>query len=94
MIFASNINLIKIDGFKVVHLIDHDEHVSTAFFSEEKSANTTEFTSRKRIPSASSALVIGGFLGLLQALLLVFGAKPILNYMGVKYVSIYSPIQF
>ncbi|KAG1342191.1 protein DETOXIFICATION 42 [Cocos nucifera] len=39
---------------------------------------------RKHIPSASSALVIGGILGLLQALLLIFGAIPILNFMGVK----------
>ncbi|OVA17205.1 Multi antimicrobial extrusion protein [Macleaya cordata] len=39
---------------------------------------------RKHIPSATSALIIGGVLGLLQAVLLIFGAKPILNFMGVK----------
>ncbi|XP_010906076.1 protein DETOXIFICATION 42 isoform X2 [Elaeis guineensis] len=39
---------------------------------------------RKHIPSASSALAIGGILGLLQALILIFGAIPILNFMGVK----------
>ncbi|XP_020539415.1 protein DETOXIFICATION 42 isoform X2 [Jatropha curcas] len=38
---------------------------------------------RKHIPSASSALVVGCVLGLLQAFFLIFGAKPILNYMGV-----------
>ncbi|KAG1367000.1 protein DETOXIFICATION 42 [Cocos nucifera] len=39
---------------------------------------------RKHIPSVSSALVIGGVLGLLQALILVLGAIPILNFMGVE----------
>ncbi|KAL5573009.1 hypothetical protein UlMin_022606 [Ulmus minor] len=38
---------------------------------------------RTHIPSASSALVIGSVLGLIQALFLIFAAKPILNYMGV-----------
>ncbi|KAF8403821.1 hypothetical protein HHK36_011927 [Tetracentron sinense] len=39
---------------------------------------------KKNIPSASSALVIGGVLGLVQAILLIFAAKPLLNFMGVK----------
>ncbi|KAJ7980784.1 Protein DETOXIFICATION [Quillaja saponaria] len=39
---------------------------------------------RRHIPSASSALVIGGILGLIQAMLLIFGAKPLLNFMGVS----------
>ncbi|XWS73542.1 hypothetical protein CRYUN_Cryun02cG0138600 [Craigia yunnanensis] len=39
---------------------------------------------RRHIPSASSALVIGGILGLLQAIFLISGAKPILNFMGVS----------
>lgn len=38
---------------------------------------------RRNIPSASSALVIGGILGLLQAIFLISGAKPLLNFMGV-----------
>ncbi|XP_059431223.1 protein DETOXIFICATION 42 [Corylus avellana] len=38
---------------------------------------------RRHIPSASSALVIGGILGLIQAIFLIFGAKPLLNFMGV-----------
>ncbi|GAB2238097.1 hypothetical protein Droror1_Dr00015999, partial [Drosera rotundifolia] len=41
-------------------------------------------TGRRHIPSASTALVIGGLLGLLQVLFLVFGAKPLLAVMGVK----------
>ncbi|KAJ8449482.1 hypothetical protein Cgig2_002279 [Carnegiea gigantea] len=39
---------------------------------------------RRHIPSASSALVIGAILGLLQAVFLISLAKPLLNYMGVK----------
>lgn len=39
---------------------------------------------RRNIPSASSALVIGAILGLLQAIFLISLAKPLLNYMGVK----------
>lgn len=39
---------------------------------------------KRQIPSASSALIIGGILGLIQAILLIFGAKPILDFMGIK----------
>ncbi|GAY61133.1 hypothetical protein CUMW_207390 [Citrus unshiu] len=39
---------------------------------------------RKHIPSASSALVIGSVLGLIQAFFVIAYAKPILNYMGVN----------
>ncbi|XP_075638926.1 protein DETOXIFICATION 42-like [Castanea sativa] len=39
---------------------------------------------RRQIPSASAALVIGSVLGIIQALFLIFAAKPILNYMGVE----------
>lgn len=42
---------------------------------------------KRHIPSASSALIIGAILGLIQAVFLISGAKPILNFMGVKYVS-------
>ncbi|GAB2295534.1 Protein DETOXIFICATION 42 [Dionaea muscipula] len=38
---------------------------------------------RRNIPSASTAMVIGALLGLIQALFLICAAKPILNYMGV-----------
>ncbi|KAG8389001.1 hypothetical protein BUALT_Bualt02G0184000 [Buddleja alternifolia] len=39
---------------------------------------------KKKIPSASSALIIGGILGLVQAAFLIFAAKPLLSFMGVK----------
>lgn len=54
----------------------------------EKLIPETEYMAKVRhekrhIPSASSALVIGGVLGLIQALLLIFTANSILNYMGI-----------
>ncbi|RVX02856.1 Protein detoxification 43 [Vitis vinifera] len=39
---------------------------------------------RRHIPSASTALVIGSFLGLFQTIFLIFAAKPLLSFMGVK----------
>ncbi|KAM6553024.1 hypothetical protein CsatB_013786 [Cannabis sativa] len=38
---------------------------------------------KRHIPSASSAMVIGGILGLIQAIFLISAAKPLLNFMGV-----------
>jgi hypothetical protein len=42
---------------------------------------------RKNIPSVSTALLLGGVLGLVQTVLLVSCAKPILGFMGVKAVK-------
>ncbi|KAI3449962.1 hypothetical protein Pfo_006627 [Paulownia fortunei] len=39
---------------------------------------------KKQIASASSALIIGGILGLIQAAFLILAAKPLLSFMGVK----------
>lgn len=39
---------------------------------------------KRHIPSASTALIIGGILGLIQTIFLIFGAKPLLSVMGVK----------
>ncbi|KAH9301984.1 hypothetical protein KI387_013567, partial [Taxus chinensis] len=48
----------------------------------------TETSVEKRLlPSVSSALVIGGALGILQAFIMVLGAKPTLNIMGVNAES-------
>ncbi|XP_004293176.1 PREDICTED: MATE efflux family protein 1-like [Fragaria vesca subsp. vesca] len=38
---------------------------------------------KRYIPSASSAMVIGGILGFIQAIFLISGAKPLLSFMGV-----------
>ncbi|GFP87021.1 mate efflux family protein 1 [Phtheirospermum japonicum] len=49
---------------------------------------------KKQIASASSALIIGGILGLLQAVFLILAAKPLLSFMGVKSDSqMSSPAQ-
>ncbi|KAG6469094.1 protein DETOXIFICATION 42-like [Zingiber officinale] len=72
---------------ELVPVTDSDKLACTFSSSSDKSSTTTEFGHRKHIPSASSALVVGGTLGLLQTLLLAFAARPILNYMGVKYDS-------
>lgn len=42
---------------------------------------------KNQIASASSALIIGGILGLIQAAFLILAAKPLLSFMGVKSVS-------
>lgn len=62
-----------------------------SMYKFEMIATTFEVLKRKpekrHIPSASSALIIGAILGLIQAAFLISGAKPILNFMGVKSVS-------
>ncbi|KAL1547438.1 Protein DETOXIFICATION 42 [Salvia divinorum] len=42
---------------------------------------------KKQIASAPSALIIGGILGILQAVFLITAARPLLNFMGVRYGS-------
>ncbi|XP_042047190.1 protein DETOXIFICATION 42-like [Salvia splendens] len=42
---------------------------------------------KKQIASAPSALIIGGILGILQAVFLITAARPLLIFMGVKYGS-------
>ncbi|XP_044468393.1 protein DETOXIFICATION 42-like [Mangifera indica] len=53
----------------------------------EYKANTYEYTKsgkkRRHIPSASSALVVGSILGILEAIILIAGAKPLLDFMGI-----------
>ncbi len=44
---------------------------------------------KRHIASASTALLFGTILGLIQAIVLVFAAKPLLNVMGVKDVSVF-----
>ncbi|KAM7263974.1 hypothetical protein ACFE04_001657 [Oxalis oulophora] len=48
---------------------------------------SNENKEKLHIPSASTALVIGAILGLLQAIVLIFAAKPLLAIMGVKHDS-------
>ncbi|XP_065847843.1 protein DETOXIFICATION 42-like [Euphorbia lathyris] len=56
---------------------------STSKTSPQSSTFTKIQNERRHIPSATSALVIGFLLGIIQALFLILSAKPVLNYMGV-----------
>ncbi|KAL5566650.1 hypothetical protein UlMin_029814 [Ulmus minor] len=63
---------------QIDHYTDKSKSVSESFELE------TVEDERRHIPSASSAMVIGGVLGLVQAVFLISEAKPLLNFMGVK----------
>lgn len=66
-------------------LLPQSESGETCVKSETSSFSIESSNPQRRhIPSASSALVIGTILGLLQAVFLISLAKPLLNFMGVK----------
>ncbi|KAL2483117.1 MATE efflux family protein 1 [Forsythia ovata] len=48
---------------------------------------TSDTYKKRHISSASSALMIGAILGLIQSIFLICAAKPILGYMGIKSTS-------
>ncbi|KAJ3674159.1 hypothetical protein LUZ60_006151 [Juncus effusus] len=60
-------------------LFNSDISVSKNFEAERERGRE-----RKHIPSVSAALVVGGVLGLIQAVFLVLAAKPVLTFMGIK----------
>ncbi|KAL9226448.1 hypothetical protein vseg_002261 [Gypsophila vaccaria] len=66
-----------------------EEGSSTQFTAVKKldEPNYTAGGGKRHIPSASTALVLGGILGLLQTIFLVFGADTLLGIMGVKHGS-------
>nr|CAB3499244.1 unnamed protein product [Digitaria exilis] len=78
-----------------------DSEMEELISPEEDGASTSKSTfesdscevnieqKRKNIPSVSTALLLGGVLGLLETLLLVLSAKPILGYMGVTPLAVY-----
>jgi hypothetical protein len=45
-------------------------------------------TKGKFLPSVTSALIVGSFLGLFQTALLIAAGKPLLTLMGVKSFSV------
>lgn len=53
-----------------------------------KAAVTPRKVKRIKIPSATTAIIMGTLLGVAQALLLIFGAKVLLRFMGVKTVTL------
>ncbi|KAG2537206.1 protein DETOXIFICATION 42-like [Panicum virgatum] len=70
---------------EMVELISAEEASATTSKSsfETDSCEVSIEQKRKNIPSVCTALLLGGVLGLLETLLLVLSAKPILGYMGV-----------
>ncbi|KAK1411979.1 hypothetical protein QVD17_32880 [Tagetes erecta] len=62
-------------------LLQHDQHTKAEPNDAESLVTSYK---KKRIPSASSALIIGSVLGFLQATFLILGAKPVLGFMGIK----------
>ncbi|XP_071719683.1 protein DETOXIFICATION 42-like isoform X2 [Rutidosis leptorrhynchoides] len=63
-------------------LLQHD-NTTNKFESLDMESIVSSYK-KKQIPSASSALIIGGILGFLQAAFLILGAKPVLGFMGIK----------
>ncbi|CAL9218508.1 unnamed protein product [Arabidopsis halleri] len=61
---------------------DESKTSNSSFLSVSKSP-----INKRIIPSASSALIIGGIIGLLQAMFLISSGKPLLSFMGVKHDS-------
>lgn len=59
------------------------QHENTKCESLDTESLVTSYK-KKQIPSASAALIIGGILGILQAVFLITGAKPVLGFMGIK----------
>uniref|UniRef100_A0A7N0T6B9 Protein DETOXIFICATION n=1 Tax=Kalanchoe fedtschenkoi TaxID=63787 RepID=A0A7N0T6B9_KALFE len=66
---------------------------------ESGAEHSNKKSGKRHITSASTAMVFGTFLGLIQAILLIVAAKPLLSVMGVKSVSsvteiCYAPCQY
>lgn len=53
---------------------------------------TIPINERRHMPSVSLALVVGGILGILQAVFLILAAKPALSLMGISNVSLIFPL--
>ncbi|CAN1787672.1 Protein DETOXIFICATION 43 [Linum perenne] len=52
--------------------------------SRPTNGNVVSNKEKRHIPSASTALVVGGILGIIQAVVLLFAANTLLHVMGVK----------
>ncbi|PKI35671.1 hypothetical protein CRG98_043942 [Punica granatum] len=66
---------------------EDDSNMTTSLAPAAASSNTNKgkiIKEKRHIPSASTAIVIGAVLGILQTIFLIFGAKILLSFMGVK----------
>ncbi|XP_026425452.1 protein DETOXIFICATION 42-like isoform X3 [Papaver somniferum] len=83
---ADNMEKACLENSEVKELITKADAGNTA--NKYDNYKTPKLENEKRhVPSASSALVIGGILGLVQAVFLIFGAKLLLGIMGIKHGS-------
>lgn len=72
------------ENMELIPQNESSDHLSKLIqISSFKVSKFDQMPRRRHIPSASSALVIGSVLGLLQAIFLISAAKPLLNFMGV-----------
>ncbi|KAK3408551.1 hypothetical protein EUGRSUZ_J00768 [Eucalyptus grandis] len=72
------------ENMELIPQNESSDHLSELIqISSFKVSKFDQMPRRRHIPSASSALVIGSVLGLLQAIFLISAAKPLLNFMGV-----------
>ncbi|KAK4253721.1 hypothetical protein QN277_010360 [Acacia crassicarpa] len=69
-------------SLKIDNHLTHDTKTNAS--STDKSSTKSNKKKRKQIASASTALIFGTILGLIQAALLIFAAKPLLLLMGAK----------
>ncbi|XP_022766711.1 protein DETOXIFICATION 42-like isoform X4 [Durio zibethinus] len=71
-----------------------NENPHASFVGDNNTKIARSEHERRHVPSASSALVIGSVLGIIQTLFLIFAAKPLLRYMGVNSDSpMHKPAQ-
>ncbi|XP_010909110.1 protein DETOXIFICATION 42 [Elaeis guineensis] len=63
---------------------DSEKRCGASHIASEHVKLSRSGCSRKYIPSVSSALIVGGVLGILQAIFLILAARPLLSIMGVK----------
>ncbi|KAI9116601.1 hypothetical protein K1719_012259 [Acacia pycnantha] len=64
--------------------LTHDTETNTSSTDKNSNKSKVKKKKKKQIASASTALIFGTILGLIQASLLIFAAKPLLLLMGAK----------
>ncbi|KAL8109682.1 protein DETOXIFICATION 43-like [Apium graveolens] len=74
------------DAYKSQNLDNLESHNTQTKAKKHQHTDSETYSSRekKHIPSASTALVMGAVLGILQAIFLISLAKPLLGIMGVR----------
>nr|AXP83339.1 citrate transporter [Fagopyrum esculentum] len=82
---ASRITIFPLVSITTSFVAEEDTFVKMTPEDEDKdkTVQAMEMNHRRHIPSASTSIIIGMFLGLLQTFFLVMGAKILLSAMGV-----------